>query len=197
MSKIERHIFEITNRERRKHRLNQLAWSRSIGRIARNHSRDMARRKYYSHKTLGSLDEPTDRADKAGLDMGIGENIAYTWTDTHFTISKGVKHHARSKNERSLASELVKMWMKSAGHRFNILGNYNQIGVGVWINYKNGKVYATQDFAFKIKAKNRVYSIAKSIAISIAGSIAIYVVLGILLGAIILFFDLLSIIQLE
>jgi uncharacterized protein YkwD len=48
-----------------------------------------------------------------------------------------------------MAREVMRMWMKSAGHRRNILdGHLDSLGVGCWVGEKSGisYVYVTQDF---------------------------------------------------
>ena len=150
MSKIERHIFRLTNKERQKRGLKRLILSRPLGWVARKHSKDMSRRNYFSHVTRGTGETPTERGRRAGLKMGLGENIAQTWRHTYITITRNnTKHYQGFKDEKTIAASLVRMWMDSPGHRANMLSDsYNRIGVGVWVNYKNGKVHATQNFAY-------------------------------------------------
>jgi uncharacterized protein YkwD len=45
---------------------------------------------------------------------------------------------------------VVTGWMNSTGHRRNILGNYNEIGVAVIVN-KNGEPYYCQVFGKRDK----------------------------------------------
>lgn len=189
VSKIEHHVFRLTNRERRRRGARPLAWERPIGMVARRHSRDMSRRSYLDHQTRGTGETPTDRAQKAGLDMALGENIAQTWRHSYITITKNsAKHYHGFKDEKAIAASLVRMWMNSPGHRANMLdGSYNQIGVGVWINYKSGKVHATQNFACtqpkrkgRPKRKNHLGSAYRFILLS-AGIAFMIIVLSLLL----------------
>ncbi len=158
ISKIEYYVFKLTNKERKKQNRTQLTRIRLIDKIARRHSKDMSKQNYFDHITRSTGDTPTERAQKAGLNMALGENIAQIWRHTSITITKNntTKYHG-FEDEKSIASSLVKMWMNSPGHRANILSNsYNQIGVGVWINYKNGKVFATQNFAYRAPKHKKI-----------------------------------------
>jgi len=47
------------------------------------------------------------------------------------------------------AEDVVKLWIKSATHRKNLLGNYQYLGVGVANNQKKGVRYFTQIFIEK------------------------------------------------
>ena len=75
---LEREVFALINIERRKHRLAELQWNESLAEIARLHSQNMAREKFFSHRgSDGSMVD--DRADQLGLGnwRAICENIAY------------------------------------------------------------------------------------------------------------------------
>ena len=83
-----------------------------------------------SHRDADGL-SPGDRVTKfyPGIIGGVGENIASNYGDT----------------EKKVAENLMKAWMKSPGHRANILKSaYNIIGVGVY--KKERYFYATQLF---------------------------------------------------
>jgi uncharacterized protein YkwD len=83
----------------------------------------MASQSRLSHSVGGSL---TKRASEAGYRYtALGENIAWNYRD---------------------ANSVMRGWMKSPGHRANILGkNFTEIGVGVAHN-KVGEAYHTQCF---------------------------------------------------
>ena len=111
---------------------------RMLDAIAQGHAADMAARGYYSHNTPRGLD-PTDRARAAGYPFwkytifsGIAENIWMSWS-----------HRA---HVDAAAREAVRAWMRSPGHRQNILdGRYGRLGVGVAIS-RRGALYAVQNF---------------------------------------------------
>lgn len=127
-ARFERTIIYYTNKERRKHGLWELAYDPYLNEVARNHSRDMAKNHFFAHDNKRHQ-RPQDRADKR---CGVGENICM------LPIKK-------QQNNRDAAREIVQLWMKSPGHRANILNrNYQCIGVGI---ASDGKYYlSTQNF---------------------------------------------------
>jgi uncharacterized protein YkwD len=126
---LEREVFALINIERRKHRLADLQWNESLAQLARQHSQNMAREKFFSHRgSDGSMVD--DRADRLGLGnwRAIGENIAYM---------RGYD------NPAELA---VEKWLESASHRNNLLGsNWKESAVGVAIT-EDGTHYFTEVF---------------------------------------------------
>src|SRR5262245_1536730 len=72
VSRLEKAIHDSVNRERRAHKLKVFAWDRRLAGIARGHSRDMAKRGYFSHE---SPDGETfgDRYSKAKYICAIRE----------------------------------------------------------------------------------------------------------------------------
>jgi uncharacterized protein YkwD len=106
------------NRERAHHGLRRLSLDKRLSRAARRHARDMARRNYFSHDTLGG-GTFVDRIRAEGYLKGarswvVGENLA--WGSRGFSRPRVI----------------MRMWMKSPGHRANILNrSFRQIGIGV------------------------------------------------------------------
>jgi len=106
------------NRERAHSGLRALKLNRKLSRAARVHVRDMTRRNYFSHDTLGG-GSFVDRIRRQGYLRGarswiVGENLAW-----------GSRKYSRP-------SVIMRMWMNSPGHRANILNaSFKEIGVGV------------------------------------------------------------------
>lgn len=106
------------NRERAHHGLGRLKLNKRLTRAARRHALDMARRNYFSHDTLGG-GSFVDRIRRAGYLRGasswiVGENLAW------------------GSHNLSRPGAIMRMWMKSPGHRANILnGSFREIGIGV------------------------------------------------------------------
>ena len=128
---VEAAIVDLTNDIRRRNGLAILLVD-GIGRdVARAHSADMLNRNYFSHTS------PEGRTLKERLPADLatrqwGEN---TWT--------GSGHDPRQ--VRYLAQKIMDGWMKSPGHRANILTpGYSHVGVGVMA--KNQEIKATQVF---------------------------------------------------
>lgn len=129
---LEREVFELINDERLKNGLRELEWSESIAAVARLHSQNMAREKFFSHRgSDGSMVD--DRADRLGLGTwsAIGENIAYM---------RGYDNPAQ------LA---VEKWLGSTGHRKNLLApTWKESAVGVAIT-SDGTYYITEVFLLR------------------------------------------------
>jgi len=149
---VERGIHEAVNDERTARGLNELAFDTELRDIAREHSRDMAERDYFSH-TSPDGDTFADRYADAGYTCRVdgsgntyytgGENIAQTWYDTAVRTDGGTDTYT---TETELANAIVTQWMNSPGHRENILAPQRENeGIGIYMT-DDGKVYATQNF---------------------------------------------------
>ena len=126
---IERIVFELINQERVANGLQPLAWDSALCRLARNHSEDMGGRRYFDHETPEGV-FPKDRARAAGLRgfRVIAENIAY------------------NKGYENPGSYAVQQWMRSSGHRANILySSFQYSAIGSYVA-SDGSVYLTQVF---------------------------------------------------
>ena len=129
---LEKKAFALINDIRRMNGLKDLVWSDEVANIARKHSNSMADNKFFSHRGLDGL-MINQRADAVGLTKWrlIGENIAYN---------------------RGYAKPIefaVECWMKSEGHRENLLdARWKETGIGVAIA-SDGSYYFTQDFLLR------------------------------------------------
>jgi uncharacterized YkwD family protein len=125
LSAFEQKVVELTNKERAKYGVPALKIDVQLSKVAREKSRDMQAKGYFSHysPTYGS---PFDMMKKFGITYrSAGENIAM--------------------GQRS-PEEVVQAWMNSEGHRKNILNpSFTHIGVG---HVANGN-YWTQMFIGK------------------------------------------------
>jgi uncharacterized YkwD family protein len=110
VSAYEQKVVELTNQERAKNGLKPLALDTELSKVAREKSRDMQSKGYFSH-TSPTYGSPFDMMKKFGISYrSAGENIAM--------------------GQRT-PEEVVKAWMNSSGHRANILNSsYTHIGVG-------------------------------------------------------------------
>lgn len=119
----ETHIFKQVNAERARNGLPALQINYRLLQTARAKSLDMIKGGYFAHQspTLGS---PFDQMKKAGIPYRYaGENIA---------------------GNSSAAGAMVS-WMKSSGHRANILNpKFSHIGIGVVDGGPYGKMLTQQ-----------------------------------------------------
>jgi len=100
---LERRVHEKINAERQEHGLNILLWNDSLAGVARIHAENMAHRRFFSH-TDPEKGDLSQRLDKAGIAwLRCSENIY------------------REKGLRDPAADVVKVWLKSPGHRTNML----------------------------------------------------------------------------
>jgi uncharacterized protein YkwD len=132
VTETEWHIRFLTNQQRDIGRLPPLEGSPALADVARAHSRDMLARGFFDHRNPDGLG-PRDRVVKHGLSFKVvAENI--------YSARNG------STDAAELASIVVGGWMKSEGHRLNILDpSLKLIGVGVAVADRD--VMATQLFA--------------------------------------------------
>ncbi|MEU7143382.1 CAP domain-containing protein [Nocardia sp. NPDC046473] len=117
-------VVSLTNAERAKAGCPALAEESRLDQAAQAHTADMAARGVLDHNS--SKGSPGDRIKAAGY-------RARAWAEN---IASG----------QSTAAEVVGGWMRSPGHRANILNcSLRDIGVG-FAKDRNGTPYWTQDF---------------------------------------------------
>jgi uncharacterized protein YkwD len=116
LDRIEQAALAGINAERRAAGLEPLACTPELCRLARTYSRDMVERHYFAHADPDGRTVEA-RADGAGIAWrSVGENIA------------------RNRGFKDPADVAVREWMKSEGHRENILdARFLETGIGVWV----------------------------------------------------------------
>lgn len=130
LSQLEEDILRMVNEERAKAGAQAMVMESLRRNVARAHSKDMAVRSFFDHNNPDGK-SPFDRMKAAGISYSTaGENIAYN--------SLPVDRSAKA---------AMDSWMKSDGHRKNILNTkYGRTGIGVYRNPSNGRIYLTQVF---------------------------------------------------
>lgn len=105
-------VLQLVNQERAAEGCTPLRFDNSLIKAAQGHSKDMAIRSYFDHISPEGA-EFWQRARDAGYaGFAAAENIAA--------------------GQRS-PQDVMASWMRSAGHRANILNcNYNEIGIGYY-----------------------------------------------------------------
>jgi uncharacterized protein YkwD len=126
----ERKIYKLVNKERQERRVKELKWNEDLAKLARAYSEKMAKESFFSHVDKDRK-SPTDRVREAKITgwQEVGENLFY-----YPKVAKDIFIIA------------VDNWMKSPGHRRNILNrNFTATGVGI-AKSKRGEIYVTQIF---------------------------------------------------
>ena len=118
---IDAAVFFRTNEERIKNNLPQFKFSVALEKAALGHSIDMVQQNFYAHDSpVPGKKDMTDRLKRVGVDYRTCAENIYNIFDEDPTYW-------------SLASKLVDGWMKSSGHRRNILNpNFSNLGCGTW-----------------------------------------------------------------
>jgi uncharacterized protein YkwD/thiol-disulfide isomerase/thioredoxin len=109
LSPHQQNVLRLTNEERKRASLIPLRINASLSKAAQDYAELMAQHHHFDH-TGPDGSSPSERARKAGYKSGAGENIAMGQQN---------------------AIDVVADWMRSKGHRENILGShYTDLGVG-------------------------------------------------------------------
>jgi uncharacterized protein YkwD len=126
-TKIEAAIRASINQVRQKEKLQLLQNNEKLAEVARNYSRKMAEKNFFSHTGIDGSTLAT-RVEASGIIYWlVGENLF-----------KGT-------NIKEPVHIAVEGWLESPGHRANILRPiFNETGVGVW--RVNNTYYITQLF---------------------------------------------------
>jgi uncharacterized protein YkwD len=125
---IESAVVQAINERRTEQGLRSLLYDPALTEIARSHSEDMARREFFGHRAPEGW-KVAERADAHGETYRmIGENLY------------------RCRGIEDPVTSAVAGWMRSRGHRENILTpDYVETGVGVAIDGED-RFYFTQVF---------------------------------------------------
>jgi uncharacterized protein YkwD len=137
-------LLESHNREREKEHLGPLTLASKLNEAARIHAADMAKHEKLNH-TGSDGSSVADRVKRAGyLYVRVGENIAMG---------------------QNSVDEVMSTWMKSPGHRANILANYTEMGASR-VEDAEGTNYWCVDFGIlmpKLKPEEAAAAVVKEI----------------------------------
>ena len=142
-------ISNQTNEQRMVSGISSLEWDDSLAEIADGYAKEISGSTFLSH-TDSSGRGPSERAEEAGypttkeieggVRIGISENLAYIGTG----MVAGVGY-VDPTDPTAIARALMDGWMKSPGHRENILDPLSdRFGVGIF--YHDGYYYAVSNF---------------------------------------------------
>lgn len=102
----------LINRERARRGLRRLRENGRLSAAAHRHSSAMVRHRYFAH---GSFMSRIRRSGylRSARSWTVGENIAW------------------GSGGRGSPAAIVRAWMRSPGHRRNILGRFREVGIGI------------------------------------------------------------------
>jgi len=153
IGRLEKKIHDLINAERKKKGLSGLSWNESLNRIARSYSRDMVKRRFFSHNDPDGRSF-IDRYQAGGFVCKLrngnetclgAENIAQDNLYSSVVYQNGVPSYDWN-SEDEIAASVVKRWMQSRGHREHILTAYfKRQGIGIAVS-DDGRVYVTENF---------------------------------------------------
>lgn len=167
-------IYFATNEIRAKKRLGILPYNPKLAKAARMHSDQMAKKGFFSHTNRKNkkLREPDDRAKASGIkNPKLAENIIegflIRYTSGEKVVAAGEGKFKRQGSTKyipphtylSLTGTLLKNWMKSPGHKANILSkNAVELGCGSAMYFMENfnqmpAVKVTQNFQWFEKSK--------------------------------------------
>jgi len=155
ISVLEQKIHQLVNQNRQRYALTQLVFDIKLSEIARKHSQDMGKRRFFAHQTPEGK-SPTDRGITAGYicrknygnyyTKGIAENIYMSHLYKSVIYYNNVPTY-NWMNTKEIANSTVVGWMSSPGHRKNILtATYECEGIGVAVSKEHNEIYITQNF---------------------------------------------------
>jgi uncharacterized protein YkwD len=141
LTRYEKMLCDMANAERKKHGLPLLKISPALSDVARGHSREMAQKNYFAHESPTATRRTIMNRYMLKFKRTprlVAENIFKMETSGFYQLSERDFRRAHEG------------WMKSPGHRANILrsspaGGPSEIGVGIVV--KDGSFWATQNFS--------------------------------------------------
>jgi uncharacterized protein YkwD len=138
LNKVEDLVFAMTNQARLPKGLAPLSKDAELGNVARAYSDDMLVRRFFDHSNPDGVSFDDRLAEQYHYWVRVmGENI---WGAFGYNTD----------NPQKLAKLIVADWMRSPGHRENLLSpDFTHLGVGV--SARGQTIRATQEFVGKSK----------------------------------------------
>lgn len=134
-TQVELLVHDGVNVQRQLHNVRTLGYDLELAEVARSHSRDMAERGYFAHKSPEGM-LPSDRLEKMdyACEGAVGENIYYFQKEPLMDLTD------------SLATQLaITGWVESPGHRSNLIyEDFRREGIGAYANQTS--IFVTQTF---------------------------------------------------
>lgn len=151
---LERRIHDLVNNERESVGLRRFPWNTLLNKIATQHSRDMAERRYFAHESpegYNFSDRYVQNGMKCTVDLGRdydkgAENIFMMDLYQSKTVTDGIVTSYEWNTDEDIAQTTVDWWISVNESRRNILASWYAEGIGVAISQEDDKVYITQNF---------------------------------------------------
>lgn len=118
-------LVTLVNQSRRENGLVTLSWDSTLGCNGQSWAEHMASVQNLFHQDLAAVAQSYGY----GTFQGLGENISMSSCPIP-------------------AAQIHDAWMNSPGHRANILGDFDSIGIGIFIT-PDGQVWAAQEFGLR------------------------------------------------
>jgi uncharacterized protein YkwD len=144
---IEDRIFQYANARRAQYDLPELKPNARLVSVAREHSEDMAKTGKWGHNDSkgGILEIRLDAIRPCGnVSCSVEAENIY---GIDYSDADGARYFLKTDEQADrVASAVIESWMKSPGHRANILrAGVEEMGIGVAVSTR-GMLYVTQDF---------------------------------------------------
>ena len=134
-STLEAGMLALLNSERAAHHLSALVWSSALHASSYSHDVQMAKYDDMTHQCPGEA-APGTRITKSGYNwQSWGENIGWTTTETVSGID-------------AMETTMYNEKAPDDGHRLNILGNFKNIAIDVYVDPVHHIIWYTQDFGY-------------------------------------------------
>jgi uncharacterized protein YkwD len=149
---LELKIHNLVNRRREQFGFPPLEWNNDLREVAFSHSRDMSTNLFFSHFNLKG---------QAHDDRLMGSGIYYFSNSAENILEENIYTYDMDrlrnctrivieKTTDELASEAVSGWMNSSGHRANILNDFDETGIGAYLDANGVTLYVTQLFIKRV-----------------------------------------------
>jgi uncharacterized protein YkwD len=133
----EAELFEQTNQDREAQGLPDLTLDPLLCAMARNHSMDMAQRKYFDH--FAPRPGPVSPMDRYLAALGSRPNYAF--------LGENIYYRSLTDSDDVSASQANTAFMHSEGHRANIMQpKFIKIGIGFYRDPSTGAFWVTEEF---------------------------------------------------
>ena len=141
-------IHNLVNQKREENDLPPLEWNNRLREIAYEHSKDMSENLFFSHYNPEGLGHDGRLMDSGvyyfsnSAENILEENIYIYDLDRPRNCTRTIIQ----KTTDELTTEAVEGWLESVGHRANIMNDFDETGIGIFLDANGVTIYVTQIF---------------------------------------------------